>query len=132
MQALSPQSLQGQFTSHYFTGSQSELIAKINEGLSRLGEASPYSMGTTIPINTHGKTFYFTVMADLNKEGNAFTTVENVKQAMNGLWSRVRTAGELQELAVPLIGTGRGRLQMSRKRMISLIARSFEEASEKN
>lgn len=129
---IAPDSLQGQFTARYFTGNQTELIAKINEGLSKIGGSSPYQMGTTIPINTHGKTFYFTTMADLNEQGNAFTTIDNIRQALDGLWNYVREAGELQELAVPIIGTGRGRLQLSRKKMIALIAESFVKASEQN
>ena len=34
-----------------------------------------------------------------------------------------------QELAVPVIGTGRGRLRTPRKKMIALIAESFVKAS---
>lgn len=129
---IAPDSLQGQFTARYFTGNQTELISKINEGLRKIGGVPPYPMGTTIPITTHGKTFYFTTMADLNEQGNAFTTIENIREALEGLWNHVREAGELQELAVPVVGTGRGRLQLSRKKMIALIAESFVNASEQH
>lgn len=129
---IAPDSLQGQFTARYFTGNQSELIAKIDDGLSNLGGSAPFPMGTTVPVFTHGKSFYFTAMADLNEQGNASTTLENVKQALDGLWRHVREAGDLQELAVPAIGTGRGRLQQTRKKMIALIAESFMKTSEKN
>jgi len=129
---IAPDSLQGQFTARYFTGSQNELIAKINEGLNNIDGSSSYPMGTTIPITTHGKTFYFTAMADLNEQGNASTTLDNIRQALGGLWKHVREAGEFQELAVPAIGTGRGRLQQSRKKIIALIAESFMKASEQN
>lgn len=127
---ISPDSLQGQFTARYFTGNQNELIAKIKDGLNKVGGSIPFAMGTTIPVTTHGKTFYFTVMADLNEHGNAFTTVENIKQALVGLWEHVRQSGELQELAVPVMGTGRGRLQVTRKKMIAIIAESFLKAAE--
>ena len=127
---IAPDSLQGQFTARYFTGNQTELLKKISEGLSTIGGSSPYVMGTTIPINTHGKTFYFVAMANLNEQGNAHTTIDDAKQALDGLWNYVREAGELQELAVPVIGTGRGRLQIPRKKMIALIAESFVKASE--
>lgn len=127
---IAPDSLQGQFTARYFTGNQNELIDKIKDGLKKIGGVVPFSMGTTIPVTTHGKTFYFTVMADLNEHGNAFTTVENIKQALVGLWEHVRQSGELQELAVPVMGTGRGRLQVTRKKMIAIIAESFLKASE--
>ena len=60
-------------------------------------------MGTVVPISTHGKTFYFTAMAELNEQGNAKSTVRDVKKAMTGLWIFVRESGELQELAIPVI-----------------------------
>lgn len=127
---ISPESLQGQFTARYFTGNQNALLALISEALLRMGGSAPYPFGTTIPITTHGKTFYFTAMAELNEQGNASTTSENVKLALEGLWSHVKNAGELQELAVPVVGTARGRLKLSRKKMIALITESFVHASE--
>lgn len=122
-------SLQGQFTGKYFAGRQNELIERIETQLERLDEAAPYSMGTTVPVVAHSKTFYLTVMSKLNADGNASTTPKNVRKALAGLWKYVRKAGELEELAVPVIGTGRGRLGSSRKKVIALIAESFVEAS---
>ena len=129
---IAPESLQGQFTARYFTGNQTALLAQISDALKRVPGSTPYPMGTTIPITTHGKTFYFTAMASLNERGNASTTPDNVRLALEGLWKHVREEGELQELAVPVVGTGRGRLILSRKKMISLIAESFVVASEQN
>lgn len=126
---INPNSLQGQFTSRYFPGNQIELIDKINGELKRIEGNEPYPMGTTIPINTHGKTFYLTAMANIGEGGNASATVDDVKNALNGLWKHVREIGELQELAVPVIGTARGRVELSRKKMIALISESFVEAS---
>jgi Thoeris protein ThsA, Macro domain len=122
-------SLQGQFTAKYFTGNQTELINSISEKLKEINLTSPYPMGTTVPIHTHGKTFYFTAMATMGKNGNASSTITDIKNALNGLWKFVREKGELQELAVPVIGTGRGRLKTPRKKMIALIAESFLKAS---
>lgn len=125
-------SLQGQFTARYFTGNQTELIQKIRAELQALNKTPPLSMGTTIPIHTHGKTFYFTAMAELGEGGNAFSTIPDIKKALDGLWNYVRENGELQELAVPVIGTGRGRVKMPRKKMVALIAESFTKASLEN
>ena len=122
-------SLQGQFTAKYFTGNQNELIKKISEELESVDKSSPYPMGTTVPIHTHGKTFYFIAMAEIGEGGNASSTVADIKLALNGLWNYVRDNGELQELVLPVIGTGRGRIQIPRKKMIALIAESFVKAS---
>ncbi len=124
-------SLQGQFTDRYFKGNQNELLSQMLAKLQTINGSAPFPLGTTIPITTHGKTFYFTAMSELNDRGNASTTQDNVIRALEGLWSHVRNAGELQDaLAVPVVGTGRGRLTQSRKKMISLIAQSFANASE--
>ena len=127
---IAPDSLQGQFTSRYFPGNEGELIRVINDKIDKWETTPPLPIGTTLPITTHGKTFYLTAMAHLNEHGNAWTDSENVKKALDGLWEHVRDAGELQKLAVPVLGTGRGRLRKSRKRMIAIIADSFAKASE--
>lgn len=127
---IASDSVQGQFTAKYFLGKQNELLEQIEEGLGELQGKPPYPLGTTIPITTHGETFYFTAMAPLNKQGNASTTVDYIKSSLDGLWKYVRESGELQELAVPVIGTGRGRLKSSRKQIIASIAESFVKASE--
>lgn len=126
---IAPNSLQGQFTSKYFTGNQNELIAKINNELGKLSLNKPYPMGTTITINTHGKAFYFNAMSQLNAQGNASSTLDDIQRALAGLWKHVRVEGELQELVMPVIGTGRGRVNQSRKKIISIIAESFIKAS---
>ncbi|TJY54802.1 hypothetical protein E4T66_21225 [Sinimarinibacterium sp. CAU 1509] len=126
---ISPNSLQGQFTARYFTGNQHKLIEELRKGLQRCKGSPPYPMGTTIPITTHGKTFYLTAMSTLNSQGNASSTLRDVEEALGGLWEYVRQAGELQELAVPLMGTGRGRLNVPRSRVAELIAESFVNAS---
>jgi len=125
---ISPDSLQGQFTARYYTGDQNTLIETIKTELNGL-DGPPYPMGTTIPVNTHGKTFYFVAMAELNEQGTASTTPQSVEKAMDGLWRYVRESGELQELIVPVIGTARGRLEIPRKKMIEKIAESFVNAS---
>jgi hypothetical protein len=125
---ISPESLQGQFTAKYYTGDQNTLIDTINTELKKL-DGPPYPMGTTVTVNTHGKTFYFVAMAVLNEQGNASTTLESVKTAISCLWQYVRDSGELQELVVPVIGTARGRLTVTRKKMIEIIAESFVNAS---
>lgn len=126
---IATDSLQGQFTARYFTGNQNELIAAICEELKLIEGHGPYPVGTTVPVTTHGKTFYLTAMARLNDKGNAETTLYEIKEALDGLWAHVRESGELQELVVPVIGTGRGRLGTSRRKMIGVIVESYVKAT---
>ncbi len=125
---IDPNSLQGQFTAKYYTGNQNALISAMAIELDKVPGGPLYPMGTVVPITTHGKTFYFTAMATLNDRGNAASTPSDVEQALVGLWGYVRQAGALQELAVPLVGTGRGRIRMPRDKMIEFISESFMEA----
>ncbi|MEO0548411.1 MAG: macro domain-containing protein [Pseudomonadota bacterium] len=126
---IAPSSLQGQFTGRYFTGNQQELIDEIDAILNDRGGDPPYPLGTVVPVTTHGKTFYFLAMAELNEHGNASATERGVSDALDGLWKFIHQQGELQEIAVPIIGTGRGRLQMPKRKMIEEIASSFVNAS---
>ena len=109
-------SLQGQFTAKYHTGSQIELEKALKYELKTVNSSEPYPIDTTIPIHTHGKTFYFTAMAEFGENGNASSSLADIKNALDGLWNYVRTSGELQELAVPVLGTGRGRLNTPKKK----------------
>lgn len=124
---IAPTSLQGQFTGRYYTGNQNELIETIDKQLE--GKKAPFPMGTTIPVTTHGKTFYFTAMSNLNDSGNAYTTPQELGEALKGLWGYVKNTGELQQLAIPLVGTGRGRVILTRRKVVRLIVESFVEAS---
>ena len=126
---ISKDSLQGQFTLNYFAGNQTELSKKISEELATLGLQAPFPMGTVIQIPTHGKIFYFLSMAHLNESGNAYTSYDDLKASLKGLWHYVSTEGELQELSLPVLGTGRGRLKMSREEVVSIMVNSFKEAS---
>ena len=124
-------SLQGQFTAKYYTGNQIELLKQIKEELKTTDFKSPYPIGTTISIHTHGKTFYFNAMSELGEGGNAQSSIPQIHEALNGLWRYVKDKGELMELVVPVIGTGRGRVELSRKKMIALISESYTKASKK-
>lgn len=127
---ISPNSLQGQFTARYYTGNQIDLIEAISNELEQVEGNAPYPLGTVIPITTHGKTFYFCAMAEMNDSGNASSTIRGIEQSLSGLWKHVREAGELQELSIPLMGTGRGRLTTPRRKIIEMLAESYLSASQ--
>jgi len=55
-------------------------------------------------------------MSRLNEHGTARSTVRNIEDALTGLWQFVADQGELRTLAIPLMGTGRGRIDLPRKK----------------
>ena len=56
-------------------------------------------------------------------------TTRDVEESLEKLWQFIANQGNLKDIAVPLIGTGRGRLDLPRKKMVEKIAQSFADAS---
>jgi hypothetical protein len=134
---ISPKSIQGQVVARYFDGKTDELDRQIRKSLVGLryteavspGNKKSYPIGTVAKVTAHGKTFYFLAMAALNEHGNAQCDQPKVEMALEKLWDFVGSQGEIGDLAIPAIGTGRGRLELPRRKVIELIAQSFADAS---
>jgi hypothetical protein len=93
------------------------------------GKTKEYPIGTVARVHAPPKTYYFVAMSRLNKDGNASSNIRMIEDALTHLWAFIRNKGELQSLVVPVIGTGRGRIEIPRKKMIERIAQSFADAS---
>ncbi|EJL63880.1 macro domain-containing protein [Flavobacterium sp. CF136] len=138
---ISKKSLQGQFTQKYYPGDVPKLDKEIEDGLAgysftaiqkQAGKTKRYDFGTTVKLRYADQFFYWFAMSDLNYSNNAKTTLKNVHQALDGLWEFIETKGEKQDIVIPLIGSGLGRLSIGRKKLIAIIAQSFLNASEDN
>lgn len=135
---INPDSLQGKFTNKYFAGNTNELDKRISaslEGVESLphptgkGKKRRYPVGTVAKVSSHGKTFYLSAMAELNDQGTAKSTPKMIDEALEALWHYISEQGELGDVAIALIGTGRGRISLSRKKVAERIAQSFADAS---
>ncbi|MEM9029300.1 MAG: macro domain-containing protein [Pseudomonadota bacterium] len=134
---IAADSLQGQFTLRYFNGEVADLDRQISKALrstqhesaSSPGKRRRYPLGTVAQVTAEGKVFYLVAMANLNETGNARTNDQDLDIILDGLWKALRDQGELGDLHVPLIGSGRGRLQIPRQKIIERIAQSFVYAS---
>lgn len=135
---IAPDSLQGQLAVTVFQGNTDLIDQQLNVGLQNLpytdrtdapGKKREYSIGTVAKVSVPGKTYYFVAMSRLNEHGTAKATVRDVEDALDGVWKFIANQGELRTLVVPLMGTGRGRLTIPRKKMIERIAQSFADAS---
>ena len=93
------------------------------------GKKQEYPIGTVVKVTAGTKTFYFLAMSRLNAHGTASSTLRDVEDALEGLWQFIANQGNLRDVAVPLIGTGRGRIDTSRKKMTEKIAQSFADAA---
>lgn len=135
---IAADSLQGQLTLRVFEGNTAEIDRQIEEGLRGLksrprndapGRKKEYPIGTVVPVRIPGRTFYFVAMSRLNSHGTASSTLRGIEESLDKLWAFVAEQGELRDLAIPLMGTGRGRLDLPRKKMVEKIAQSFADAS---
>jgi hypothetical protein len=135
---ISPQSLQGQVALRFFQGNTNEIDRQIEQGLASIpfshrasarGKSKEYPIGTTVKVEGHGRSFYFVAMSRLNDAGTAASTIRDVEDALAHLWAFVANNGELRDIAIPVMGTGRGRIDLPRKKIIERIAQSFADAS---
>lgn len=135
---ISTESLQGQVATRFFQADTDEIDRQLAAELAHVkskerndapGKTAEYPIGTCARVRSHGRTFYFVAMSRLNRKGTAGASLRDVEDALSSLWSFVLTHGELRNLSVPLMGTGRGRTGYPRKKMVERIAQSFAEGS---
>ncbi len=135
---ISPESLQGQVALRFFQGNTTLIDQQLDASLANIsftdnanapGKKREYPIGTVAKVSTGNKTFYFLAMSRLNASGTAGTTLHDVENALEKLWVYVGDNGNLADLTIPLIGTGRGRIDTSRKKMTEKIAQSFADAA---
>ncbi|MEO3433900.1 macro domain-containing protein [Inquilinus sp. CAU 1745] len=135
---IATDSLQGQVATRFFQANTDEIDRQLNIDLTKttgtprtdaLGKRMEYPIGTVARVKAHGRTFYFVAMSRLNAQGTASASLREVEDALSFLWEFILTYGELKNLSVPLMGTGRGRTGFPRKKMSERIAQSFADGS---
>lgn len=134
---IAANSVQGQFTLRFFDGNLHDLDRQIKAALKDLpyesaispGNKKRYPIGTVAKIRAHGQNFYFFAMAELNEHGTAQAPANILDQPLDKLWAYIAKQGELGDLVLPVIGTGRGRIDLPRRKIIEMIAQSFADAA---
>lgn len=135
---IAPDSLQGQLAINVFQSNTDAIDQQLDAGLQNVpytdrtaapGKTREYPIGTVAKVGVPGKNYYFVAMSRLNDRGTANSTIRGVEDALDGVWKFVADQGELRTLVLPLMGTGRGRLAIPRKKMIERIAQSFADAA---
>jgi hypothetical protein len=131
-------SLQGQLAVRYFNGQTAEIDRQIEASLvndsfvingGRPGKKKEYPIGTVAEVSASGKNFYLVAMSHMNESGNAYFDIGILDEALEKLWANMTSKGEFGDIVMPLIGTGRGRVALPRKKVIERIAQSFADAS---
>ena len=132
---ISARSLQGAFTEKYYDKSEhldADLAAALQSDKvistrdSRVGgKRDKYDIGTVALVAPKGKTTYLLAISELNENGVAESSFESVKQALAALWGFVSSKGRYEPLAIPILGTGHGRINTPRDVVVKEIVKSF-------
>jgi Domain of unknown function (DUF6430) len=136
---ISPDSLQGQFTSRFYKNKFSELDADLERALNgllfddlndgRAGKKRRYPLGTVAQLRKSNKIFYMVAIADLNCHGSIEnSSFNNIQHSLSELWKKVESTGNIDPLVVPLLGSLRCRLKQSRNDFVKEIINSYAVA----
>lgn len=132
---ISAASLQGKFTNKYYD-KIAHLDAEIDDSIkdenvlstrkSRVGgKESLYGVGTVAKVCPRGQTAYLVAIAELNEHGIAQSSFENVKVSLAALWGYISARGGYDQIAIPVLGTGHGRINIPRETVVKEIIKSF-------
>ncbi len=131
---ISADSLQGQFTQRYYNAVEHldyELEQKLeNQSFTlvednRKGKQKRYEIGTVVGLKPKGQMAYWIAIADTNEHGVPDGSFEEIVECLGKLWNHIGEQGELGNLIVPVLGTGRARVNVQREKMIREIIQSF-------
>lgn len=151
---ISPKSVQGQFYKKYYKN-----ISHLDNDLTNsLVDETPiqilnrtksknqqYNIGTVAKL-THIKNppfwklwaddiefrSYWLAMADVNEFGKPRSNFENLQISLGELWQFVATKGHLENLIVPILGSGRTGINERRERILQEIIFSFVAFASEN
>ncbi|WP_334191165.1 macro domain-containing protein (plasmid) [Synechococcus elongatus PCC 11801] len=136
---ISSQSLQGQFASRLYNNNFQDLDNDLECALNginykelsdnRIGKKKKYPIGTIAQIRKSDKVFYMVAIANLNSYG----AIENagfadIQDSLLELWNKVGSAGNIDPLVIPLIGSLRCRLKEPRIEFVKEIVNSYSKA----
>ncbi len=135
-------SVQGQFQKKYFDNNLGALDNLIENGLKgysyeiidRINSKNKkYPIGTVSKVTYNKKHYYFVAIADINEFGKTVDAkFENIHIALEGLWNYLESKGHVENLAIPLLGTGRAGIKdASRSKVIREIIFSFVASTHK-
>ncbi|GIP34248.1 macro domain-containing protein [Paenibacillus sp. J2TS4] len=105
------------------------------QGVLQGEQVNSYSPGTVVRLQTTHrriKAAYLVATAELNEHGRAKPNRSLLQFALHELWNRIAERGRKELLAIPIIGSGRGRINVTRYELIYDIVHSFLQAIKDN
>lgn len=139
---ISIDSIQGQFTQKIYKGNIAKLNEDINGKLNEFdkysiyeeekayGKKKRYPIGTVIDIGTTPKYLLSVVakMENANKKAHKVTS-DDLWLVLSNIWQFNRSKNSIDEIVVPVIGTGFGRISSNTMTVIKMMLLSFYQKS---
>lgn len=139
---ISEKSIQGQFQKKYYKNNLEDfnnLIASKLKGIPiekvlirKKSKNKQYAIGTTIKVEQEGERFYFLAIADVNEYGKPNSNFENLKLSFAKAWEFISEQGHMEPIVMPVLGTGRTGVNVSRQDVIKEIIFSFVATTREN
>lgn len=136
-------SVQGQFLKREYGNDQKRLDDEIETALKEKningsldpnknrGKAWRYPIGTTITLGSHEKRYFLTAYGQMNNDLTVESSPKEISTSLDKLWQEVRRKCHLTDVAIPIIGSGLARINLSRTELSKLIITSFVVASKR-
>ena len=133
---ISKKSTQGQYTI-LFCDNMANLDRQIDDSLEDVafvlkdndakpyGKRKEYQIGTVADVMCSGRRGYFLAVGRLDRNRVANASKGDVLDALPRLWEFVRSRGDLEPIAMPIVGSGFARTNATREELIREIAKSF-------
>ena len=133
---ISLHSVQGQVQEKYFKNNLTTLDYLIEKELENIdyielnnrkdSKKKKYEIGTTVEINQNRNRFYFVADSDINERGQTINpSITNITDSLSRLWQYIGENGHVEDIAIPIIGTGRMGIVNSREEILKYIIFSF-------
>lgn len=88
-------------------------------------DSGVYPFGTTLKVDIENRDYYLVCTSKLNEMDRSSTSISELRESLNGFWSYLSQNGVKDDLVLPIIGSGRGRIKMPRRELIKEIANSY-------
>lgn len=138
---ISPKSVQGQFFKKHYTNldhlnrdlENALQNVPVKETLDRPNsKKNRYNIGTVAKLTHQEFNSYWLALADVNENGKPSSNYENLLTGFSELWEFIATKGHLENLAIPILGSGRTGVNQTRENILKELIFSFVAfASEK-
>ncbi|MFG2967090.1 macro domain-containing protein [Streptomyces sp. NPDC048288] len=136
---ISPSSVQGQFQSRFYANALSHLDSDLvcalqdqeivslerRESKAR-GKLDRYQIGTVATLNLSGKRVFCVAYGRMGNDFMVRSDVDTLWISLSRTWEAVRHHGDLQPVAIPVIGSEMARVTaLSRESLLKMIILSF-------